>query len=139
VGDRIGNKERGKHIDRIVEMRQENDTAKKDGGGDEQEPERATLPKDERHQERQSGVAGEKKVSAKGKPADEIRINGGLRGEWPKVRQTDEDGADDDEKRDRFEGEREPVEIFETQKSDQDPKYDWAVNIDPIDIKDADV
>ncbi len=61
--DGRGDEESAENIDRIMQMPGQNDSAEKDGDGDEQDPQLFDIPEDESHQERQAGVAGKEKIA----------------------------------------------------------------------------
>ena len=57
---------RGKHVDRIMPVHQQDDNAENCRGADTDVTNEDRIPKDERHQKRQTGMAGKEQIATKG-------------------------------------------------------------------------
>lgn len=103
----VGDEKRGKHVDRIVDVTDEDDDAEHNRYCDAEIPDKWVLPEYERHEEGESGVTRKEEVTGKYEIPEEFgRWCDNLRGKRADVGQADRDGPNEYEEWDTLEYER---------------------------------
>lgn len=92
----IGDEKRGKHVDRVVDVTDEDDDAEHNRYCDAEIPDKWVLPEYERHEEGESGVTRKEEVTGKYEIPEEFgRWCDNLRGKRADVGQADRDGPNE--------------------------------------------
>ena len=122
VRDRVRNKEGGQYIDGIMQMRKKNDDGKNDCGSDKKDSQADVIPKNERHEERQSRMPRKEEVAAKAESTDEIGFDDRLRRKWSNMCEANKYGTNENKECDRLKCERHLIRLPNAQHRNEHPE-----------------
>lgn len=131
----IRDKKRGKNIDRVMEV-PENDTRReKHGSKQANVADSLIAPKNESHKEREAGVPGKKIISPHRESLEKIkRIQIGMFLNQSQMREHNEKSASRDEQRGTFDRERDSLRLQKKQEKNEQTKQRRALIDDKINV-----
>ncbi len=131
----IGYKERGKHVDGIMEMSEQHYGAKENRGNEEKESERFLVPIHERHKERKSRMPREEQVPGEGEIMDQLGIDRGMHGKRAQMRKAYEERSSNNKQPYGLYRKRSPFGICQAQCEYESTEKHCSIHENAADIQ----